>query len=317
MSKGEGNQSKWQGRARKVAGKVNLAWWLEKLGVPLLITALVASCLILLARRELEQFPVAEAVITGGVLLLSMLGIAWLVARRHFESPDDAMVRIEASMKLRNSLTAARHGVTPWPEMPERIDDGTRWHWPRLLSPVLAAALFLAASVFLPVSAKSDPNAGPLDEPQAWKDIEADIETLSEEDTVQEQYLDELEERLEELRKQKEEEWFSHSSLEATDALQKAHGAEVENLERNLRNAERALNALQKHGPNMAEGARQRLLNEFENAVRGMENGAMKPNQALLEQLRELDPEALNNLNPEQMEQLRDAMKDAAGKCQQ
>jgi hypothetical protein len=217
---------------------------------------------------------------------------------------------------MRNALSAAKEGVTPWPGVPERIDDGTRWHWPRLLLPILAAALFIAASVLLPVSAKGDSGAGAIDQPQAWKDLDADLEALAEQDTVQEQYLKELEERLEELRKQKEDEWFSHSSLEATDALKRMHGAEVENLERNLRKAERALDGLQNHGEALGEAGQQRLLNEFEEALNKMGQGKMKPNKALLDQLKELDPKKLGQLNQEQLDQLRENMKKAAGECE-
>ncbi|NIP94817.1 MAG: hypothetical protein GWO24_15765, partial [Akkermansiaceae bacterium] len=133
---------------------------------------------------------------------------------------------------------------------------------------------------------------------------------------VQEQYLEELEQRLDELRGQEEEQWFSHSSLEATDALKKMHGAELESLERGLRKAERALNALQKHQGKMGEAARQRLLNEFEQALQGMNEGRMKPNQDLLDQLNQLDPKNLGQLDQEQLDQLRENMQKHARNCQ-
>ena len=317
MSEEKSTKSRWRELARGVSSKINVAWWLEKLGVPRVVTALGLSCFILLARREMEVFPWLETALIGTGILLLMAGLAWFLAKRHFESPDQAMVRIEASMKMRNSLSAARAGVAPWPEVPQKIDDGTNWYWPRLVVPLLASALFITGACLLPVSARTDPNAGPAEEPQAWKDLEADIETLAEEDTVQEEYIDELEERLKELRKQPEEDWFSHSSLEATDALKKAHGQEIESLERNLRKSERALNSLQKNGAQMGEGPRERLMREFEDALQQMGNGAAKPNKELLEKLQQLDPGNLGNLNQEQLDQLRENMKKHAGQCQQ
>ncbi len=316
MSEPRSSRGEWRRLARKVSGKINTAWWLEKLAVPLVVTALIASCLILLARRELPRFPWNETIITGLFLLVGMGLMAWWLARRNFESPDQAMVRMEASMKMRNALSGAKQGVTPWPNLPKNVDDGTRWRWSRLVTPILAAALFITASVLLPVSAKSDPNGGPLDEPQSWKGLQADIEALAEDGTVQEQYLEELEQRLEELRKQDENEWFSHSSLEATDALRKMHGAELENMERNLRKAERALNALQKSGGKLGEAGRQRMLNEFDEALKGLGEGTMKPNKALLDQLKELDPQNLGQLNQGQLDQLRENMKKQAQNCQ-
>lgn len=316
MSNPDSSGGEWRRLAKKVAGKINAAWWLEKLAVPLVVASLIASCLILLARRELTEFPWMETAITGGLLLAGMALLAWVLARRNFESQDQAMVRIEASMKMRNALSAAKEGVAPWPEVPAKPDDGTRWRWSRLFLPVIAATLFITASVLLPVSAKTDPNSGPPDEPQSWKDLEAEIAALGEDDAVQEEYLEELEKRLKELRNQNEDEWFSHSSIEATDALKKMHGAEVENLERNLRKAERALNALQKHGGQMGEGARQRLLEEFDEALKEMGEGKMKPNKELLEQLKGIDPKNLGQIPQEQLDQLRENMKKHAQNCQ-
>ena len=317
MSDQESSAAQWRQLARKVSIKVNVAWWLDKLAVPLVITTLLGSCLILMARREPAQFPWAETIIIALILLLGMGLMAWWLARSHFESPDRALVRIEASMRMRNTLSAARHGVTAWPSLPRTIDDGTRWRWSRLLSPLLAAVLFLSASILLPVSATADSNEAPVDKPQAWKDLQADIEALGEDKTVQEEYLRELEDRLDQLRRQNEQEWYSHSSVEATDALRKMHGSELERMERNLRKAERALHSLQKADGKMSDAGKQRMLNEFEEALQDLNQGKMKPNQELLNQLKELDPGELGQLDQEQLDQLRENMKQHAENCQQ
>ena len=51
MSDQDSKADQWRQLARKVSTKVNVAWWLDKLAVPLVISALVGSCLILMARR--------------------------------------------------------------------------------------------------------------------------------------------------------------------------------------------------------------------------------------------------------------------------
>ena len=316
MSEDKSQKPAWQRLAQGVAGKINTAWWLDKLGIPLVIAALTISCGILIARRELPAIPWTNVAVGTTIILLIVSAIAWLIAKRNFETPEQAMVRIEATMKLRNSLSAAQAGVTPWPEPPKKVDDGTNWHWPRLITPLVASAIFIAGSILLPVSARATGNDPGTDKPQAWKDLQADIEALKEDDTVQEEYLEELEERIKELEKQDEEDWYDHSSLEATDALKKAHESEVENLDRNLRRAERALNSLQKNAGQLGEGQKQRLLDEFDDALNKMENGAMKPNQDLLDKLGEIDPKNLGNLNQEQLDQLRENMREAAEKMQ-
>ena len=317
MSNQDTNAAQWKRLSRKVSTKINLAWWLDKLAVPLLVSALAGSCLILITRRETAEFPWLQTVIIGLLLLLGMGLMAWWLARGNFESPDHALVRMEASMKMCNTLSAARQGLTPWPSIPGSIDDGTRWKWTRLLSPLLAAALFLATSIFLPVSAGNNTDELPPDEPQAWKDLQADIEALGEDQTAQEDYLDELEERVDQLRSQNEQEWYSHSSLEATDALRKMHGSELERMEQNLRKAERSLKNLQQDEGKMGEVARQRMLTEFEEALQALNEGKMKPNQELLNQLKKLDPEDLGQIDQEQFNQLCENMRQHAENCQQ
>ena len=317
MSEEHSRDTQWRKLASKVSSKINLAWWLDKLSTPLLITALAGSCLILIARRELSNFSWFYASIIGLIVFLTIGILSWWRARRNFESPDHALVRIEASMKLRNKLSAAKHGLTPWPDLPEAIQDGTRWRWSRLLSPPLAALILLGASILLPVSARSDAGELPMDEPQAWKDLETDIESLAEEQTVEKDYLDELEERIDQLRNQNQDQWYSHSSIEATDALSEMHQGELDKLERNLRRAEQALENLQENSGEMSETTRERMLDVFNEAMQGLEQGKMKPDSQLLEKLRELDPENLGQLDPQQLEQLRESMKQAAENCAQ
>ena len=120
--------------------------------------------------------------------------------------------------------------------------------------------------------------------------------------------------RADELKAQEEEQWFSHSSLEATDSLKKAHRAETERVERELGKADKALGALEKNAGSGGEAEKNRLMEEFDQALQGLQNGAMKPNPQLLEQMRNMDLKNLGDLPPEQLEQLRENLA-KHGKC--
>ncbi len=305
----------WNRQAAAVARKINLAWWVETLSVPLVTVGLIGACVLLLVRRELPQSQpwVLWTSALGAVGVLG--GIAWLVARRRFEKPAQSMVRIEASMRLRNALSAASAGVAPWPEMPPKVDAGIDWAWQRVLVPPVAAIAFLATGLLIPVSARTAANGDHLDQPQAWKNLETDLERLDEDEVIDETYIEEMRKKLEELKAQEEEEWFSHSSLEATDTLKKEHSASVEKLERELTRAEKALGNLEKNAGGMPAAEKERLLNQFDQALQGLQNGALKPNSKLLEQLKQLDPKALGKISPEQMQQLKDNMKKACQAC--
>jgi len=302
------DEDTWRLIAQKTSHKINRGWWLQALATPLLITSLIIACAILITRRELDTIPWLElSVATTAAITITGLS-CWLAARRSFETTKQSLVRLEAAMKLRNALTAADHGVTPWPEVPGMINDGVRWQWKRLLPPLIGACLIILCGFIIPIHAKSN-NQEIQQTPSAWSELDTSLDQLDNQEIVQEEYIDEMRKKLEKLREQSPDDWFSHSSLEATDNLKKNHETEQDNLKNNLQRAERSLNGLQNKAAKMNAEQKQRLLTEFDQAVQKMAQGGMKPNQQLLKQLQNLDPKQLNQLSPEQINQLRENMR--------
>ena len=304
-------QDAWAKEADRVARRVNLGWWIQSLTTPLVILGLAGSCALLLVRREIPDAPAWQLGLGIAGVLLALSCIAWIIARRHFEKRESSMVRIEAAMHLRNRLSAASAGVTPWPELPANVDAGLKWNWQRVVVPPVVAILFLLAGLFIPVSALPGDDQNGIQEPDAWKQVEAALERLDEDKMVDETYLEEMKKKLEELRSKEEEEWFSHSSLEATDSLKKQHQSELQRFERDLNQADKALGNLQKNAGGMTQERKDQLMNQFDQALQGLQNGGLKPNQGLLDQLKQLDPNNLGQLNPEQMQQLRENLQKA------
>lgn len=303
------NRDHWLARAKQISRRVNWGWWLECLSAPLLIVAMVGACASLLARREMESLQLWQlSAAAGGIVLAVALG-CWAWAARKFEKPEQSLVRIEAAMQLRNALSAAKAGVGPWPEPVKTINAGIQWQWPRLLVPPLGALALLAAGLLIPISARDKNASSSPEEPQAWKQLANELDHLTQEKVVDEKYLEETRKRLDELKTQEEEQWFSHSSLEATDSLKKSHKAESERVERELGRAEQALSNLEKNSATASEAEKNRLMENFNQALQGLQNGAMKPNPKLLEQMQQLDMKDLANLKPEQLQQLRENMK--------
>ena len=314
MSKETATQQLWIAQARRVARKVNFAWWLQGFSAPLLLTGLLGTVAILLLRRHDALRPLWHyGSALAAVLVIAAL-VTWWLMRRHFESPEQALVRIEASMRLRSALSAAQAGVAPWPALPAEIHAGIGWHWQRVVFAPLAALLLLSASFLIPIL-KLQANQQAPDEPQAWARTEAELNKLDEEKIVDEEYIEEVRKKIEDLRAEDPQDWFSHSSLEATDNMRKEHKAEKQKLARAMKQAAKALETLQKN-PQMSEPEKARLANEFDQAVESMKNGAMKPNPGLMEKLNGLNPEKLGQLTPEQMQQLKQNMQQNAEKLQ-
>lgn len=312
--KGNLHRDFWQKQADAVRLRVNLAWWLETMSTPLVVLALAGAAVLLGVRRELPSVGGHWLVVStvAAVVLLAIVCLA--LASRRFERREQSLVRIEAAMRLRNALSAASEGVTPWPAPVAGIDAGLKWQWPRLLVPLLGSLVLLGAGLWVPVTAKQAKAVNAPDQPQAWKQLETELDHLTKEEVVDEKYLEETRKKLDELKAQEEEQWFSHSSLEATDTLKKSHRAETERVERELGKADKALGALEKNAGSGGEAEKNRLMEEFDQALQGLQNGAMKPNPELLEQMRKMDLKNLADLPPEQLEQLKESL-EKHGKC--
>lgn len=307
---------------RKLAGRlvrfINFAWWFDRWNALLLAASLIGAAAILIFRnQQVELSPSASLIIVTAVVLLLAV-TAWLLARKHFVRLEDAYVRLEKVLHLNNALSTACAGVGPWPSLPPADrTGGYTWRWSRLLGPTLLAASILAASFLVPTAPlAADDRSGPQ-EPPAWEDIESWLKELEEKDAAEKTDLERTAERVAELRNQPEEEWYRHSSMEATDTLKQQLAESIRRLEKNAATANRSLGALKNHASRLTDTDRRRLASEYSDALRGMQSGELRPNAALLESLKNTDLNKLSSLSPDQIRQLRDALDKTSGACSQ
>ncbi len=313
------HETTWKNRARATSRKVNFGWWLQSFSLPLIVSAILIATAILVARYY-ETLPRYSYVVITIIAVLSLTAfLCWAMIRKKFESPQESLVRLEDSLEMKNSLSAAKAGILPWPAVPATKPDfknNLSWHLPKILVPTLLSLLVIGASFFIPIGSYAQ-HLATSPTPDSLSSIESKLELLKDEDIVQEDYIEEIEEKVEEIKEQDPADWFSHSSLEAIDNLAEIHNAAAKELAGKLSDAERALQNLQKHGDKLSDTAKENLLNEFGKAVENLDTGNMKPNKELLEQLKQLDPEQLNQLTPEQLDQLRENMRKMANKLKQ
>jgi hypothetical protein len=250
------------------------------------------------------------------VILLGAIACLSL-SRKKFCSVRDALVRLDASLRLNNRLTSALDGVGDWPpELPENTPDGLRWRWQRILVPPLAsvAILFFAANVEITPDKANDLHH--KEEPLAWTRVESELETLKKQDIVNEESILTMKEQVDELRKQSPEEWYSHSSLEASDNLQAKTNDAIRSLQRDMESVLNTLNAAEQNGDAMTNDQLQKLGAQFEQPMQGLELGTLPLNKDLLNQLKNIDPNQLRNLSKLQMDQLKQSLQKGITGCQ-
>ncbi|MFD2158921.1 hypothetical protein ACFSW8_08435 [Rubritalea tangerina] len=255
----------------------------------------------------------------GGVAAVGMvftIGGCWWIVRGKFETEDQALVRLESSLGMHNGLSAARAGVASWPACGKKVDIQLGWRWSRLLLPIIGGFCLFSSAAFIPIGQQQDGGyvAAP---PKGYTDLVESVEELELDEVVDEEYIEEMKEKVEQLREANSEDWYSHSSLEAIDSLRSAHQNSAAELEQDLRKSERALQELKQAEGKMTQERQKNLLDEFDKALEGMEGGAMKPNKELLEQLKGIDPDKLGDIPKEKLDAMRQKMREHAERLKQ
>lgn len=298
----------WLAIAAGVRRRVNLGWWLDLLGVPALVVSLFCAAATLWLRQAATGIATGTLAASAAGAWLATALVCLMIARRRFESTATSLVRIEAAMSLRNALSTALAGRGPWPPPCRKVDAGIRWHHPRLLPPLAGSLALLIAGWLIPLPPAGTAATAAIQPPRAWEEIDTQLDQLAREEAIDPACVEETRKQLADLRAQPEDQWFSHHSLEATDQLEQAHRSEAARLGRELNRADDALAAADPANGAATAAARDRAMKEFDQALQAMQQGAMKPNPQLMEQLQAIDPARLANLTPEQVRQLREKL---------
>lgn len=308
----------WRDQSIALSRRINFGWFLQILSTPLLIVSALGAVATFILRRDFSEIPLWVIGMSLGAALVITAVVSLVLAVRRFEKHEQTLVRIEVDVGLHSALSAASAGVSPWPEPPKALPSSLKWHLPKTLAPPFAAVALLAVGLLVPISAKQDAPPAPSSQPQAWLQIDSQLKQLRQDDMVDEIYLEVMEKRLDQLRAQVEEEWFSHASLEATDSLEETHNSNIDKLDHELSEAGNALKSLAENADKINAHQKKKLTEQLEQALAGLQNGAIKPNFALFEQVSKLDPNDLGKLTPEQIQQLKEGikkLKESIGKC--
>jgi hypothetical protein len=308
------NRRFWMRAAWRTAARLNLAAWLEKfLPVGLAVAGLFSVTLLALRRGGIAQ---------DGVWLFfyGMLGAAALLAvalaRRKFFTREAALVRLDAVLLLHNRLSSAAAGVGEWPNPAEPIEDGFRWNQRRIVFPIALGALAVCGAAWLPIQ----PDAGGvhrIEAPPAWTELEAWADRLAESALVEQPAIEKLREEIAALRQQPQDEWYSHSSLEAGDTLREETEQALRALSRELSTSAAALSTLESLGEK-ANAEQLKAFGELLNKAKaGLQSGTLPLNPELAKKLESLNAATVRQLTPEQIAALRKQLEKGAGVCKQ
>lgn len=307
------NESFWLQRARREAFRFNAGWWLQMF-LPWVMALGVLACVGILVLRSSGRSPEGIGALVLAAGLIGVLAALWR-ARKHFLTRAEALVRLEADLRLRNRLSSASQGVGDWPAPRTDASLALRWHWPSLLWPPLASLALALAAMVIPLPEGRAHTPAAKSGPPAWETTQEKLDALREDDLAQREAVEEFENSLDALRKQPSDQWFRHESLEASDHLQAQLDQAMADMQKNLEAALGAMEASRQIEEGQLEALGQPLDAALRDALQGMELGKLPLDEKLLAQLKSLDPSKIRQLSAEEWKALAEKMKQGIGTC--
>lgn len=313
MSDPSNFSSAWLALAQRTAWKVNVGWWLDKLAPLAVGTGFIVAGGLLGLRLNGHSQPSPAMLATafaGAGLLLGLSAHA--LARRHYISPKQGLIRLEAQHHLNNALTVAAAGRAAWPAIPHPSDDGWHWDLRRLIAPWLLATASVLLATWLPLPSTATSPLAATAEPRAWQQMEEWLDELTEKKIIPTQEQEAQKARIQELRDQPPDQWFNHDSLHAGDSLKEQLQRDLSRMAQDLDTASRNLNGLKNHSDSLSATQKDRLLKDLDEALHSLQNNALELHPDLLKELSQIAPGNLPALSQEQAEQLRRSLQDKA-----
>ena len=304
----------WRRLAQRTARRIRFGATIQKF-IPAALLAGLASLVICFVGRFNNwagSWTLPAGIFSGSLLLL---GVAVLVTvRRGKDTLEIGLARLDLILGLHNALSSAAAGRGKWPSFPVNSDDLLRFHWPRVILPYVCGVFLALAGWLIPVQVEA--TAGlKTPPPRSHEEIAALIAELHGIDVLKREDLLELERQLAEIRSPSQEDWYSHSSLEAADHLQSTIHEQLSALEKGTNKAASSLAALENADDSLNSDEQQRAVGEFKAALQELKNASPGLNQKLMESLSGIDPGNLKSLASGELNRMIEQLKDAAGAC--
>ena len=297
----------WRNAARRLRFRLNFAWWYQALVWPLLAAAGISGGVAIASRKFRWGLEDGQVLWNILIALVAAAGLfAWHRACRNWLTEKESLVRLEADLELNNALSTADAGRGSWPAFDR--DKLLQWRPQKILFPVVGAVAFVLIGFAIPILPIQMLEA--QDKPFVWNQLQDDLAQLVAEEIIQEDYAEQMKDRLKELAEQDPGDWFSAASLEATDSLRQAHEREINRLQRDLMDVDRMLRKPGQEG--LTNERREQLRQQFDKAMEGLRNGQMKPNEDLMNKLAEAGKKGLGSLSEQQQKALQDRLRKLA-----
>ncbi len=301
----------WKKTICRTQAQLSFAIFIEALGLPSLVLGILLGLLLYVFRRTDSDFLWFYVCCGLGVVGLISWGI--IKIRKNRLSQKDIAAFIDNQLHLNASLSAYEQwGYDSLPQAGKNIS--FRWNVYREFFFFAGAIIMVVAGGMLPLPQISSLPPLAMEVSPALTQLEKNLQQLDESEAIDKQSLEPFKEQLDLQKKQGFNEMYSHSGLEAADALLGRTASAVAGLSNKLSEVEHSLSAINSANANSAEQA----ANSLAEALKNLNQQELKPNEHLTDQLEKLANNLdTGNIKPEDMQKLMEQIKQNADKLKE
>lgn len=284
---------------------INTFILLESVAIPIFVACTVLAAVVYWNRRvEIAPWFVPLAVVIAvGVLLVW----AWKASVSRLFSRRDTLALIDESLGLNAALSAEAE----WGIRTHR--DGMPSHSSMLnvkaapaLGWLVGGAVMLLAGWIMPLPDGREALPKYSEKSPALAQVEEWMEKLDEMEEIAPESTEELKKDLEELQKMNGEEMYSHAGLEAADAMASRASAAMNEMASSLSSVEAAIQQSMQGGDSAS------ALQNLKEALKGMEQGTLRPSGDLAARMESMANAGMGSLTPDQLRKLANQLRNAA-----
>lgn len=303
--------AQWRAAVRRLRARVNLVALLDRVGFALCAIGAACAFLVYLFRRT--GLPLWYAVAAMVLMTVCCLGWGWISGKKTRFRDADARAFLDEQLGLYGALSASSEKTVTLPVYPGRAPRPYRWRSCRPLYWMGAGLALVVCGLLLPLPAKT-PVAPPIKStPPALAQVDDWITQLEQEENIEPESVERFRRQLDDLFSQSPEEMYTHSSLEAADALKSDTESAMRQFARETGAVGSALSELESQLNKGGEAD----TRDLSAALKALEATPLQPGGELAGALGQIDPQSIRQLDPAQMKQLAEQLKQASGQINQ
>lgn len=302
----EENTQSWGRLISRLQKRVNAEILAEASSVPLGLVLSGLAIALYMGRR----LDVLLIWVMAGGLVAVVAALVWLFmkARHSFFSAKDARAYLDEQMGLYAALSASSEIDVPLPAVPVSPTACLKRKSWSSFYPVAGGVVLVIASWMLPLPERERAFEPLSSLPPSLKQVTDWVDMAEKTPEIDPESIEEFQEQMKDLLAMSREEMYTHSGLEAADAMKENIKNASEEMTQNLKSLSESMSELQSAS---SKEARSLSMQSLGKALADMEQSRMNLGGKLGNSLKNMNAHSMGQMTPDQLQKLRDQLNQA------